>query len=178
MTLGQISGPNRTTKTGVSITPSNAFAVQGSFGKMVRSYKLFDLYGEVNAVVSPYQSFSSGATAVTKDVTAFYVTPGVRLKFYPKKKLSPFAVVGGGAAIYSTSSKTIAGGTTANSGSSASGALEYGGGLEYRGSSKMSIRFEARDFYTGTPHYGVPVSGKGQFNFLVGGGLVFHLGGK
>ncbi len=178
LTLGSVSGPTRTTTSGSTLTLSNAVAFQGSYARQVRTYKYADLYGEVNAVLSPYQSVSGTATSATKDFTALYITPGVRLKFYPKKKLSPWAVGGGGYALYSASSKTIAGGNSAASGTSSNGALEFGGGLDYRWSSRLSFRFEARDFYTGTPHYNLPVSGKGQFNFLAGGGLVFHLGAK
>lgn len=178
LTLASISGPTRTTTSGSTLTLSNAVAIQGSYARQVRTYKYADLYGEVNAVISPYQSVSGTATAATKDFTALYVTPGVRIKFYPKNKLSPWAVGGGGYALYSASSKTIAGGSSATSGTSSSGAVEFGGGLDYRWSSRLSFRFEARDFYTGTPHYNLPVSGKGQYNFLAGGGLVFHLGAK
>ena len=35
---------------------------------------------------------------------------------------------------------------------------------------------EARDFYTGSPNYNLQVSGRGQFNFVVGGGVDLKLG--
>lgn len=178
LSLGSFSGPSRTTTTGAVLSLSNAVAFQGSYGKLYRTYKYAELYGEINGMFAPVHSLSSTAKAASKDISALYITPGVRLKFYPKDKLSPWVVGGLGYALYRASSQTIAGATNPSSGSSHTGAFEFGGGLDFRVNPKISLRFEVRDFFTGSPRYNYPIFGKGQYNFLAGGGVVFHLGAK
>lgn len=178
LTLGSFSGPSRTTTSRAVLSLSNAAAIQGSYGKLVRTYKYAELYGEINAMFAPKHSVTSTAKAATNNISALYITPGIRLKFYPKEKLSPWVVGGLGYALYRASSTTIAGGVNPSSGSSGTGAFEFGGGLDFRVTPKMSLRFEVRDFFTGSPRYNYPIFGKGQYNFLAGGGVIFHLGAK
>lgn len=177
LTVAGISGSSRTTSTGAALTPGEGVAFQVNYSKAFRTLKAGDLYWEVNGVASPQQKLQSTNTGVTKDFSAYYFTPGLRLKFYPRKRLSPWAVAGGGFGLYQSDSQTL-GGAATTSQVKGTGVFEFGGGLDFRYSPRLSFRFEAREFLTGTPKYNVPVSGHGQLVFMVGGGIVFHLGAK
>ncbi|HXJ44451.1 MAG TPA: hypothetical protein VNH18_34510 [Bryobacteraceae bacterium] len=178
LTLAGISAPGRTTAAGNALSVANGVAFQVNYGRFLRSYKYADLNWEVNFAASPHQNVTTTAPGATPDYASFFFTPGVRIKFYPKNKLSPWAVGGGGYALYVQNTSTIAGAANTASRTSNTGALEFGGGLDYRWSPRLSFRIEARDFYTGSPNFNVPVEGRGQFNFVAGGGVVFHLGLK
>jgi len=178
LTVGGFNGPNRTTKSNANLSFSSTVGIQADYSCYVRSYKYADLYGEVHLLVSPKQDVSSTLTSATADFTSLYITPGVRLKFYPKKRLSPWVVGGGGYALYRQSDKTIAGAANPASGYTNSGAIEFGGGMDFVYSPRMSFRLEARDFYTASPNFNTPIYGRGQFNFVVGAGVVFRLGAK
>ena len=174
LTIGAMTGPVHVATSGQSINLSTGTALQANYARFLKAYKLADLYGEAHLLVSPYQSNDSTLTSVTKNFTSIYMTPGVRLKFYPKKALSPWVVGGGGYALYIHSSKTIAGGVSLAP-SKSTLAMEIGGGLDYKWTDRFTLRMETRSFYTGNARYNTPVNGSVQFNFTVGGGIVFNL---
>ena len=67
------------------------------------------LFGEINFVASPLRDVSSVVGTATHDSASLYVTPGIRLKFRPSSRISPYAAVGGGYADYEQSVKQIDG---------------------------------------------------------------------
>ena len=178
-TVGGLHGPDRTTRTtNQNIAFSTGTALQGNYSRYIKSYKIADLYGEVHVLFSPRQEVTSAYTAATASFTTLYVTPGVRLKFYPKKNLSPYVLGGGGYALYRQSDKTVAGLPNPAPRTVNSPAGEFGGGLDFQYSPRIAFRLEAREFFTSSVKYNVPIYGRGQYNFVVGGGVVFHLGAK
>ncbi len=178
LTFGSISGPFRITPTGTRLTLSTGTAFQANYARHMRTYRFGHLYGEMHVLASPRQSVTSTVVNATHRFASFYATPGVRVKFYPKNRLSPWVVGGGGYALYMQSPKTISGAVNAAPRTRSSGAIEIGGGLDWVWNRKMSLRMEARDFYTGSPKYNVALDGPGQFNFIFGVGVVFNLGVK
>jgi hypothetical protein len=112
-----------------------------------------------------------GNTTVTLDTSAIFITPALRLKIAPIAPISPWISVGGGWARFSTG-----GGPTSNK-----GAIEYGGGLDFKtGLPVLGFRAEVRDFVTGDPNFGFTniVTGDNgglrRHNLMVGGGVVLR----
>jgi hypothetical protein len=112
-----------------------------------------------------------GNTTITLDTSALFITPALRLKFIPASPIAPWVSVGGGWARFSTD-----GGPTSNK-----GAIEYGGGLDFKtGLPVLGFRAEARDFVTGDPNFGFTniVTGDNgglrRHNLMVGGGIVLR----
>jgi hypothetical protein len=112
-----------------------------------------------------------GNTTITLDTSALSITPALRLKFIPASPIAPWVSVGGGWARFSTD-----GGPTSNK-----GAIEYGGGLDFKtGLPVLGFRAEARDFVTGDPNFGFTniVTGDNgglrRHNLMVGGGIVLR----
>jgi hypothetical protein len=53
------------------------------------------LYGEINFVASPTaREITSSVNTATHDFASLYITPGIRVKFRPAPRISPYAVVG------------------------------------------------------------------------------------
>src|SRR5579884_669328 len=112
-----------------------------------------------------------GNTSIQLDTSAIFITPALRLKVLPAAPISPWLSVGGGWARFST-----------NAGSpSNKGAIEYGGGLDFKtGLPVLGFRAEVRDFVTGDPNFGFTniVTGDNgglrRHNLMVGGGIVLR----
>jgi hypothetical protein len=70
--------------------------------------------------------------------SSLFFTPSARVKFLPSRAVSPFFSIGGGLAHYGV----------ANAGSTNRGALQFGGGLDFKTPlPHLRIRAEARDFW-------------------------------
>ncbi|HEY2499213.1 MAG TPA: hypothetical protein VGK24_19310 [Candidatus Angelobacter sp.] len=146
---------------------------EGALGLRMLDAKLVALYLEVPVAGIPSQkiTFSSTPSTVVDHLSSIFVTPGFRLKVLPASPISPWVSVGGGLARYSADS-----GSPSNK-----GALEYGGGLDFKtGLPLLGFRAEVRDFVSGEPgsgfFSGLPTGSGGlhHHNILAGGGLVLR----
>jgi hypothetical protein len=151
--------------------------LEGTLGLQLLNAKVAALYVEVPVAGIPSQTvhFSTAPATVVRNLSSVYVTPGFRLKVLPGAPISPFVALGGGWAHYSL-----------GSGATNKGALEYGGGLDFKtGIPFLGLRGEVRDFVTGDPNFGLlgPIagftgssnqSGLHRHNILAGGGVVLR----
>jgi hypothetical protein len=151
--------------------------LEGTLGLQVLNAKIAALYVEVPVAGIPSQTvhFTTAPATVVRNLSSVYVTPGFRLKVLPGAPISPFVALGGGWAHYSL-----------GSGATNKGALEYGGGLDFKtGIPFLGLRGEVRDFVTGDPNFGLlgPIagftgsssqSGLHRHNILAGGGVVLR----
>jgi hypothetical protein len=152
--------------------------LEGTLGLQLLNAKVASLHLEVPVAGIPSQALhlSTAPSAVLAHMSSTYVTPGFRLKLVPGAPISPFVSLGGGWAHYSL-----------GSGATNKGALEYGGGLDFKtGIPFLGVRGEVRDFVTGDPNFSLanPLAGgfKGtsnqsgihRHNILAGGGIVLR----
>jgi hypothetical protein len=152
--------------------------LEGTLGLQLLNAKVASLHLEVPVAGIPSQTLhlSTAPSAVFAHMSSTYVTPGFRLKLLPGAPISPFVSLGGGWAHYSL-----------GSGATNKGALEYGGGLDFKtGIPFLGFRGEVRDFVTGNPNFGLlsPIaggftgggnqSGLHRHNILAGGGIVLR----
>lgn len=140
--------------------------------------KVASLHVEVPIAGIPSQTTrvitSTPPSAVLDHIDTTFVTPSLRLKLLPGAGLSPFVSVGGGWAHYSLTH-----------GSNSKGAVQYGGGIDFKVFPHLAIRGEVRDFVTGDPNFSLAgviagsltgsstESGLHRHNVLAGGGVVF-----
>jgi hypothetical protein len=145
--------------------------VQGTLA--VRGYdaKVGALYLEIPVAGVSSQGITVGSPAATLDhLTSIFITPGVRLKMLPSASISPWASAGFGLAHYSSE----------GSGVTNKGALQFGGGLDFKTRLKgLALRAEVRDFLTADPKFALvpPRTGSGglqRHNVLLGGGFVLR----
>ena len=92
-----------------SLAPGSGIAYQVNYGRRLLESNTVALFGEINFVASPLRDVSSVVGTATHDFASLYVTPGIRLKFRPSSRISPYAAVGGGYADYEQSVKQIDG---------------------------------------------------------------------
>jgi hypothetical protein len=160
-----------------TVKTNNHIFYEGALGLRLANAHLVSLSIEV-PVAGIHSSNSQiaitapvGNTTITLDTSALFITPALRLKIVPASPISPWISVGGGWARFTTD-----GGPTSNK-----GAIEYGGGLDFKtGLPLLGFRAEVRDFVTGDPNFGFSniVTGDNgglrRHNLMVGGGIVLR----
>jgi opacity protein-like surface antigen len=149
-------------------------ALQVNYGRRLVNGHKAALYGELNFLASPTRDVSSSVATATHDFASLYVTPGIRLKFLPASRISPYALVGGGYADYEQSTTRIDGGTNTVSRQLARGVFDFGAGVDVRLWRFVALRGEARDFYTGSPNYNIASISGGQHNIVATGAFVIR----
>jgi hypothetical protein len=108
---------------------------------------------------------TSGTAVVPHGYASLYVTPGLRLKFFPNSRLSPWGAIGGGYALYEESAQLSDGQNTTSTFLNR-GVFEYRGGLDYRLFRFIGLRGEVRDFFSGNPNLNT------QHNVVASGGII------
>lgn len=111
------------------ISADRSFGV--NYGHRFLGLKTADIYGEIEFVAQPNRSVTAATATVPQNYASLYVTPGVRLKFFPRSRLSPWGAIGGGYGLYQESAQLSNGQNTTNKFLNR-GAFTYGGGLDYR----------------------------------------------
>jgi opacity protein-like surface antigen len=172
-TLGGIPSLSRSTsQQSLDLGAGTAFGV--NYARRFVSGKKVALYGEVNLLASPLRDVSSNIGSATKNFASLYVTPGVRLKFFPTSRISPYAVVGGGYGDYEQSTTLRDGQPNPASRQLARGVFDFGAGVDVHVWRWVALRGEARDFYTGAPAYNLASISGGQHNVAISGGFVLR----
>jgi opacity protein-like surface antigen len=170
--LGGIPGLSRSDSP--SLDAGSGVAFQVNYGRRFLDNSEVALYGEIDFIASPLRDVSSVAGTATHDFASLYVTPGIRLKFRPTSRISPYAVVGGGYADYEQSLARIDGGTNQASRELARGVFDFGAGVDVHVWRFVALRGEARDFYTGSPNYNIQSISGGQHNIVATGAFVLR----
>ena len=105
--LGGIPAVSRGNGLSVEAGPSVVFQV--NYGHRFFGGQKAAVYGEVNFVASPLREISTSVTSATHDFASLYITPGIRVKFLPGSRLSPYLALGGGYADYEQSTRRLDG---------------------------------------------------------------------
>ena len=172
--LGGIPGQTRSfqgSAGGAQISADRSFGI--NYGHRFLGAKIAALYGEIEFVAIPNRALTAATAAVPQNYAALYLTPGLRLKFLPASRLSPWVAIGGGYSLYQQSAQLSNGQNTTNKFSNR-GVFEYGGGLDYRLFRFVGLRGEVRDFFSGNPNLNVALSTSTQHNVVASGGLILH----
>ena len=170
--LGGIPGLSRSDSPSLDAGPGVTFQV--NYGRRFLDSNNVALYGEINFVASPLREVSTGIGTATHDFASLYVTPGIRVKFRPTSRISPYAVVGGGYADYEQSLARIDGRPNQASRELARGVFDVGAGVDVHVWRFVALRGEARDFYTGSPNYNIQSISGGQHNVVATGAFVLR----
>jgi hypothetical protein len=115
------------------------------------------------------------ANSVPSSYQSYFVTPSLRANIFATTAISPWISAGGGFGHFRPASHLEFGGTSGAK-STTTGVMQIGVGLDVRLKSRLSLRGEARDFWSGTPDILVDTGKSRQHNYLVGGGIVWRFG--
>jgi hypothetical protein len=115
-----------------------------------------------------------GHSVVPSDLKKLFITPAARVNLFPTTAVSPWVSFGAGFGHISQSKELIYGGT--NPGKSTTSAVIQGGvGLDVKVWRRLSLRFEARDFWAGQPDFPLaPTGHTRQHNYFVAGGAFWR----
>jgi Outer membrane protein beta-barrel domain len=130
------------------------------------------LYGEVHFLGNPQRRVESTNGASTRDVATIYLTPGIRVKFLPRRSVTPYVAAGAGVAFYQQSLLQMDGQPNPAPRDIHRAALDFGAGVDTSLWRWVGFRVEIRDFYTGSPAYNLPGLSDWQHNVVAGGGFV------
>jgi opacity protein-like surface antigen len=149
--------------TASNYNPNAGVGFQLNYAHRLFHVPLVSVYGEIPFVAGFNSSFSV-ADLARENYNSYYVTPGVKVKFAPGFIVSPYLAAGVGWSHYSS---------TQTNASDTKFAADWGGGLDFKVFPFVSLRLEARDFYSGVPQLIVPTTGN-QNNLVVSGGFVLR----
>jgi len=148
------------------------------YGRRLFVAPIFSVSGEVMVMYNPDEDLNAGQfgfAVVPTDYKQLFVTPAVRVNLFPTTAVSPWASFGGGFGHFSEGKNLDYGGSNNPGKSTTNGVIQGGVGLDVRAWRKLSIRFEARDFWSGVPDFPLAPTGKSrQHNFFVGGGAFWR----
>ena len=173
--LGGISGQTRTLRgspTGTAqIAADRTLGV--NYGHHLVGTRVAALYGEIEFVAIPNRGVTSATAVVAQNYASLYVTPGVRLKLFPRRRFSPWGAIGGGYALYQESNQLSDGQNTTNKFLNR-GVFDYGGGVDYRLFRLIGLRGEVRDFLSGNPNLNARPTLSTQHNVVASGGIILR----
>lgn len=138
---------------------------------------VFSVSGEAIFMYNPDEDLNAGTylhAVVPSDYKQLFVTPAARVNLFPTTAVSPWISFGGGFGHFSEGNNLDYGGTNPGK-STTSGVIQAGLGLDVKASSRLSIRGEVRDFWSGEPDFPLAPTGKTrQHNYFVGGGAFWR----
>ncbi len=149
-------------------------SLYANYGLRVMDGDKAALYVEVPFVATPQNQVASAAGSATRDVATIYLTPGLRLKFAPRRRIAPYIAGGAGWALFEQSTTRLDGRPNEASRLLSRGAVNFGGGVDVGLWRFVSVRGEVRDFVSGNPAFNVPVRGGAQHSLLVAGGFALR----
>jgi hypothetical protein len=175
LTLGGLFGAERSGGA-TRLDLGSGVALQANYGYRIAGGETAALYGEVHFLANPLREVGSTDRTLTRDAATIFLTPGIRVKFFPNRGAAPYFAVGGGWSVYEQSVNTLGGSPNPASRLVNHGAFDYGGGVDFKFWRFVNLRAEVRDFYAGAPSYNTTAIRGGQHNVVAGGGLVlrFH----
>jgi len=175
LTLGGLLSQDRTAGA-TTFNLGTGTALQANYGYRLLGGDIAAIYGEVHLLANPQRQITSPNQNLTRDVASLFLTPGIRVKFAPKKSISPYFAVGAGWANFEQSTTTLAGDPNPAPRHTNGGVFDYGAGVDIKFWRFVGLRGEVRDFYSSSFSYSAgPLSGR-QHNVVVGGGIVLKFG--
>jgi hypothetical protein len=151
----------------------NEEAVEFNYGRLLKTHKIFGLYGELPVAIYPRMDLNTFENRIPKDIGALFVTPSVRVNIFAGQGLTPWVSVGGGYGRFREAPSLNFFGKNPGPTGTNTGVIQFGAGLDVWVWHAWGARFEARDFYSGNPTLNdVKTSNSRQHNYYVGLGVV------
>src|SRR5258705_10418516 len=144
LSLGGIPGQTRSFQSSAGtaqISADRSFGI--NYGHRFLGARIAALYGEIEFVAIPNRSVTSATATVPQSYASLYLTPGLRLKFFPSSRFSPWAAIVEGYALYQQSAK-FSNGQNDTDKFLNRGVFDYGGGLDFRALPVLAFRARGR----------------------------------
>lgn len=171
LTLGRLISNDRG-----GLTAGAGTALQANYARRLAASSTAALYFETHFLASPLREVASANPAAIRDFASLYLVPGLRVKFAPARRVSPWASAGAGYGLYEHSRELQDGSPSTVARHRSRFAAQFGGGVDVKLFRFVNARFEVRDFYTASPLYNTSDASSRQHNIVFGGGLVLNWG--
>jgi Putative beta-barrel porin-2, OmpL-like. bbp2 len=170
-------GIQNATFSDATIHSGKGLSFEGDYARLFLVTPVFSIAGEVPVLFNLDEDLNGGGylhAVVPANYKQFFVTPSARLNLFPTTAVSPWISFGGGFGHFSEGNMLVYGG--ANPGkSTTSGVIQGGFGLDVKLWSRLTLRGEVRDFWSGEPSFPLAPTGKTrQHNFFVGAGAFWR----
>ena len=175
LTLGRLLAQTRRGPD-ASLQSGSGAALQANYGFRLFANSAVATYLETHFLASPQRKVASSVPSVISDVASLYVTPGLRFKFAPAARVSPWFAIGGGLSVYEHSMLFLGGTGATVPRTVTHGAFQFGGGVDFPVWRWLGGRVDLRDFYTPSPAYNLALNSSRQHNPVVSGGLLLKWG--
>lgn len=160
-----------------TIHSGNGLSFEGEYARRFIVTGAFSLSGEGLLMYNKDEDLNAGMNGfavVPVQYSQLFVAPAARLNLFPSTAVSPWVSLGAGFGHFSQSSTLAFGGPNPGK-NTTSAVLEGGLGLDVKVWSKLSIRGEVRDFWSGEPDFPLASTGRTrQHNYFVGGGAFWR----
>jgi hypothetical protein len=150
----------------------NGLTIGGNYTRLLRTYGIFGISGEVAVAYSPDMDLNLSQNLIPEAYQSYFITPAVRVNFFSDQTVTPWVSVGGGYGLFKMSNKLEFFGSNPGKTSTSTGVFQFGTGLDVWPWEKWGFRMEARDFYSGVPDLNVTTVRSRQHNIYVGGGVI------
>lgn len=175
LTLGRLISQDKSSG-GTKFNLDGGNGMQANYGYRLFNGEIVAIYGEVHMLANPQRRITSLSGGLTRDVASLFITPGVRVKFAPKKAVSLYFAVGGGWSVFEHSKLTQAGAPNPAPRSTTGSVFDYGGGVDVEVWRFFGLRGEIRDFYSNSPTYNLASLPGRQHNVVLSGGFTLNSG--
>lgn len=175
LTLGSLQSQQRGSGQ-TQLELGRGVALQANYGHKLWTGRKAALLGEVHLLANPQRKVTTSNATLTRDVASLFVLPGVRVKFMPQAKASPYLAFGAGWALFEHSLLRHDGQPNAAPRTLSHGVAGFGGGIDFKFWRFLDLRAEVRDFVSGSPAYNTAAIRGAQHNVVLGGGLVVKFG--
>ena len=171
LSLGGVFSQSRSFHPAGAAQISGDYDLEANYGYRFLHANIAALYGEIEFVALPNRRVTTATAIVPKNYASLFAAPGVRLKFVPAARISPWVAIGGGYALYQQSAQFSNGQNTTNKFLNR-GVLDFGGGVDYALLRFLGLRAEVRDLVSGNPDLNVALSSSTQHNVISSGGII------
>jgi hypothetical protein len=158
LSLGGVFSQSRSFQGTGTAQISSDFDLEANYGYRFVRANIAALYGEIEFVALPNRSVTTATAIVPKNYASLYVAPGLRLKFAPAARISPWVAAGGGYALYQQSAQFSNGQNTTNKLLNR-GIFDFGGGLDYTLFRFLGLRAEVSRQASAGSHLFVSAAG-------------------
>ncbi len=150
------------------------FTYEIGYARRLVDAKLASLYFEVPLAGTPSTEVKTTNALSPSSYSSIFFTPGLKVKFFPVGKYSPFALLGVGLSHFREGDTTVGNQPNVNRHGETDTVFDFGFGLDVKVISRLSFRGEVRDFYSDLPPLNVRALSDRQHNALISGGVVLR----
>ena len=173
--IGLLGGWMKAGDEGSALQFNFGTAYEVTFAKRVLASDRVDVAMEVPFFAANSLSVKTPGAALPREYAALFLTPGVRLMFAPRGKVSIFGALGGGFASYEESALRADGNPNPARQTNSTGAVTFGAGVDVRTGSWLGLRGEVRDVVSGARRFSIVSPGDRVQHVVVTLGLVIRL---